>query len=78
MRLFRRHRHEWDVTAVNHYERKYWHFETGEERSTGRTTKVLKVCITCGKRDVENLDGQWSLEQVRGLMAPSRSGVSSG
>ena len=57
------HRHKWEATGVSHINLIY--------NDTGRhvkSTRILYLCLNldCSKVKTKDVDGLWSLEQVRG------------
>jgi hypothetical protein len=57
MTLF--HRHTWENRSVGHIR------ETWEGKTIAHTTDILRVCSKCDKPSVKNIDGTWTLEELK-------------
>jgi hypothetical protein len=55
------HRHDWVITGANKMCYLTWDRKPAEE-----VTDVLTRCTKCGKVKVTEIDGHWTMEQLRG------------
>jgi len=60
------HRHKWLASAVTPMYMKHWFYSDPQHWWKEPITEVLYVCTVCKKNKTEDLDGHWTLEQVRG------------
>jgi hypothetical protein len=55
------HRHKWEIRGARNIVVSYLYLG-----GQGYETQVLYVCSKCGKSKVKDLEGTWTLEQLRG------------
>lgn len=58
-RLVNRHKHQWKPTGVQNLKR------STSSLFNGPITVVLEVCTLCGASDTSELEGHWTLEQLK-------------